>query len=243
MRVTGVIKGKPDTIVPGYKFELIRKPVSYEQAGKKVNPLGLKSWFVHVDGLVPNALLAVIHFGLIHIVILGTPLVTFQALCHMTTFQGNVLGKVVSFGDFFMTNRLQPWWHDTPNLAAGAYVHAYVLFYLVLAYIELFSFYFTGYDNNGKYPVAYSFVKKFFMYSFYIAAGFFLYLYVAMLFFALAWACLAAIINPASFLAITSAALTLIVTVLAKLRTARQRLKDLKANFEEKIKAHLAEAL
>ncbi len=80
----------------------------------------------------------------------------------------------------------------------------------------MLSFYLTGYDNNGKYPVKYSMSKRIIMISFYVTVGFFLFIYVAMLWFALVWALLAAILNPSVFLPYTAAALTLIATFTAK---------------------------
>jgi len=100
-----------------------------------------------VDGIVPNAALAVVHFLLILAVPIVTPIITFLALCEMTVLQGNVYGRPVSLYDFYTTNRLDPWWNNTPYLKEAAYVHIYVLIYLILAYLELVSFYMTGYDN------------------------------------------------------------------------------------------------
>jgi hypothetical protein len=74
----------------------------------------------------------------------------------------------------------------------------------------------TGYDNNGKFNVLYTVPKRFIMLSFYFALGFFLYLYISLLWFALVWAVLAAIFNPSVFLPYTAAALTLIGTFTAK---------------------------
>ena len=67
------------------------------------------------------------------------------------------------------------------------YRRVYVLVYLLFAYVEVLSFYLTGYDNNGKFPVRYSLVKKVLMFAFYTTLGLFLFLYFAMLWFVRVW--------------------------------------------------------
>ena len=70
----------------------------------------------------------------------------------------------MGFYDFYSTNRLDPWWYNTPGLDIIAYIHISVGVYLVFAYLEVFSFYLTGYDNQGKFPVTYTFPKRFVSY-------------------------------------------------------------------------------
>jgi len=220
-RIVGIKKGKPDKKSgeeDSMNIGFIRRP-----AGLKT---GLLSKFMGVDGLVPNAALALAHFILILIVPFITPVITFLALCEMTTLQGDVYAKPVTFFDFYSTNRLDPWWSKTPYLTEVAYLHIYVLVYLFFAYIEVFSFYLTGYDNQGKFTVQYTKVKRFFMIAFYVAIGIFLFLYVAMLWFTLVWAILAAIFNPSVFLPYTAAALTLVGTITAKLVQAKDKLES-----------------
>jgi len=92
----------------------------------------------------------------------------------------------------------------------------YVIAYMVLAILELTSYYLTGYDNNGKFNVKFTLVKKFSMYSFYISICVFLFMYFSMLWFALVWAVLAAIFNPSVYLPYSAAAITFMATVTAK---------------------------
>ena len=136
-------------------------------------------------------------------------------------------------------NRLDPWWNRTPYVTIVEYIHIYALVYLVFAYIEVLSFYLTGYENNGKFPVKYSILKKYFMYAFYSTLGIFLFLYIAMLWFVIVWALLAAILNPSVFLPYTAAALALIGTISARLIFYRVKYTDLINTFgkviEEKI--------
>ena len=54
------------------------------------------------------------------------------------------------------------------------------------------------------------------MISFYFTLGTFIFFYLAMLWFALVWAVLAAIINPSVFLPYTAAALTIVGTITSK---------------------------
>ena len=82
--------------------------------------------------------------------------------------------------------------------------------------IAFVSFYLAGYDNNGKFNVKFTLMKKFFMYSFYLSLCFFLLLYFSMLWFALVWAILASIFNPSVYLPYSAAALTLVATVTSK---------------------------
>ena len=164
-----------------------------------------------------------------------------MALCEMTTLQSNVYSSPVTVAHFFHVNRLDPWWNNTPYVDIVEYIHIYVIVYLVFAYVEVLSFYLTGYDNNGKFPVRYSRAKKYFMYGFYITLGVLLFLYFAMVWFVLVWVLLAAILNPSVFLPYTAAALALMATVSAKLIFYRKKyetvVEDFKAKIEENIGA------
>lgn len=185
-----------------------------------------------VDGILPNGLLAIVHFGLILIVPLVSPIITFIALSEQTVFQGNIYANPLTLRDFYSTNRLNPWWDNTPYLSTAAYIHLYVIFYLILAYTEVLSFYLTGYDNNGKFNVVYTLPKRFILISFLLSLCFFLYLYFAMLWFALVWAVLAAIFNPSVFLPYTAAALTLIGTFTAKYVGFEKKVSGMKKDIE-----------
>jgi hypothetical protein len=143
-RIIGVKKGMPerrkgDTGARPSTFGLIR--ISSGIKGSVIQQ------FMSVDGIVPNALLAIALFVLILIVPLATPVVSFLCLCEMTQLRGDVFKSKVNFSDFFNTNRMDPWWNNVPHLQQVSLVHLYVLFYLILAYTELISFYLTGYNN------------------------------------------------------------------------------------------------
>lgn len=118
--------------------------------------------------------------------------------------------------DFYATNRLDPWWDNTPYIVEAAYIHIYVLIYLVFAFIELVSFFMTGLDNNGKFPIKFKPAKRIIMIIFYVLLGIFIFYYIAMLWFALVWCLLSAILNPSKFLPYTAAALAFIGTIAAK---------------------------
>ena len=119
--------------------------------------------------------------------------------------------------DFYQTNRMSPWWDNTPHIDIFGYIHIYVLVYLVLAFIELISYYLTGFKNNGRFPIRYTWTKKILMGSFYVCIGIFLILYFAMFWFILVWAILAAILNPSKYLPYAAAALTLFTTIGVKI--------------------------
>jgi hypothetical protein len=231
-RIIGVKKGRPDKNSElKDSHGLIRIPSNLKNS--------ILSKFTSVDGIIPNGALAAVHFVLILIVPLVSPIITFFALCEMTVFRGDVFTKPVTLFDFYTTNRLDPWWNNIPHLKEAGYFHIYVLFYLFFAYIELVSFYLTGYDNNGKFNVTYTFWKRFFMLSFYVAIGIFLFLYVSMLWFALVWAVLAAIFNPSVFLPYTAAALTLVATFTSKLVHFKTKYETMKKDLENVIKEKL----
>jgi hypothetical protein len=190
---------------------------------------------VSVDGILPNAILALVHFIQILIIPIISPIIFFLALCEMTTLQGDVFARPVTFFDFYTTNRLDPWWKSTPYITEVAWIHLYVIGYLIFAYIEVFSYYLTGYDNIGKFKVKFTRLKKFITYSFYLSLGFFLLLYFSMLWFALVWAILASIFNPSAYLPYSAAALTLIATVTSKYQYIESRLRNLSKDLESVI--------
>jgi hypothetical protein len=146
----------------------------------------------------------------------------------MTTLQGNVYQKPASYMEFFDTNRMDPWWVRTPHVTLVNNIQIYTIFYLIFAYTEVLSYYLTGYDNNGKFPVKYSRAKQYFMYAFYSTLALYLFLYLAMVFFVIVWALLAAILNPSVFLPYTAAALALLGTFSAKLLHYKAKFESMK---------------
>ena len=150
----------------------------------------------------------------------------------MTTLQENIYERPVTFFDFYTTNQLEPWWNVTPYVKEVAWIHLYVVAYMIFALIELVSFYLTGYDNNGKFNVKFTLLKKFFTYSFYLSLAFFLLLYFSMLWFALVWAILASIFNPSVYLPYSAAALTLLATVTSKYQYILARLGNLSKELD-----------
>jgi hypothetical protein len=193
------------------------------------------SALVSVDGILPNALLAMVHFIQILIIPIISPVIFFLAVCEMATFRGDIFAKTVTFFDFYTTNKLDPWWDHIPYLEEVAWIHLYVIAYLFYAFVELISFYLTGYDNNGKFKVKFTMLKKFFIYSFYLSLGFFLLLYFSMLWFALVWAILASIFNPSVYLPYSAAALTLVATVTSKYQYIEARFRNLSKQLERVI--------
>lgn len=77
-RIVGIKKGKSEQAGTEDTFGLIRRPGGLKS--------GLLTRFMSVDGIVPNAALAFVHFILILIIPFITPIVTFLALCEMTVF-------------------------------------------------------------------------------------------------------------------------------------------------------------
>jgi len=80
-RIIGVKKGRAEKSIFNESADaslgIIRRPASL-----KTSIIGR---FMAVDGIVPNAALALVHFILILIVPIVTPIITFLALCEMTT--------------------------------------------------------------------------------------------------------------------------------------------------------------
>ena len=131
---------------------------------------------ISIDGILPNALLAIVHFIQILLIPIFSPIIFYLALCEMTTL--------------------------------------------------------SGYDNNGKFKVKYSLLKKFFTYSLYLSLIFFALLYFSMLCFVLVWAILASIFNPSVYLPYSAAALTLIGTVTSKYQQIEARFRNLTKELE-----------
>jgi hypothetical protein len=176
-----------------------------------------------------------VHFIQILIIPLISPIIFFLALCEMTTFRGGIFDVQITFFEFYTTNRMDPWWLYVPYLEEVAWIHLYVIGYMIFAFVELFSFYLTGYDNNGKFKVKFTMLKKYFIYSFYLSLSFFLLLYFSMLWFALVWAILASIFNPSVYLPYSVAALTLVATVTSKYQYIEARYRNLSKQLERVI--------
>ena len=98
-RIVGIKRGVlDDSFDPKMSHGLIRVNAvslveSYFKAkSMKVLLANIKRSFLSallsVDGILPNALLAVVHFIQILIIPIISPIIFFLALCEMTTFQG-----------------------------------------------------------------------------------------------------------------------------------------------------------
>ena len=81
----------------------------------------------------------------------------------------------------------------------------------------MISYYLTGLENNGRFPVKSTFGKKFLSNLFKILIGVFVMMYILFFWFVLVWAVLAAVINPNRFLPYAAAAMTLFTTFTIKL--------------------------
>jgi len=79
------------------------------------------------------------------------------------------------------------------------------------------------------------------MISFYVSIAFFLFIYIAMLWFVLVWAVLAAILNPSVFLPYTAAALTLIGTFAAKFVIYKSKFEELQKSLQKVVMDKLGE--
>ena len=88
--------------------------------------------------------MTVVHFLIILIVPFLTPVISFLAISTMTYLQEDIYAHPVYFFDFYMANRLDPWWKNIPHLDIFLYVQIIVLVYIVVALVELVSFYLTG---------------------------------------------------------------------------------------------------
>ena len=146
-RIVGIKKGVPDdSSDPKSSHGLIRVNASslvksvFDPRSIKLLLTSIKTTFlsalVSVDGILANALLAAIHFIQIAIIPIISPIIFFLALCEMTTFQGDVYARPVTFFDFYTTNRLNPWWRSTPYITEVAWIHLYVLASLIFALLE-----------------------------------------------------------------------------------------------------------
>jgi hypothetical protein len=188
---------------------------------------------ISIDGILPNALLAIVHFIQILLIPIFSPIIFYLALCEMTTLSDYIWFTAWDFYDFYTPSIMDPWWGgEIPYTSEVLWIHLYVIAYLMFALVEVVSFYLTGYDNNGKFKVKYSLLKKFFTYSLYLSLIFFALLYFSMLCFVLVWAILASIFNPSVYLPYSAAALTLIGTVTSKYQQIEARFRNLTKELE-----------
>ncbi|TNV88226.1 hypothetical protein FGO68_gene17400 [Halteria grandinella] len=201
------------------------------------------TYFIAIDGIIPNTILPIVHFCLILIVPLVSPFISFYALTLLTTLQGEVFQTPTSIFDFYYVNKLDPWWDNVPSVTLVLYIHIYVLAYLVFAYAEVFSYYLTGYQNNGKFAIMYTPARSVIMYGFYVGIFIYLFLYLLMAFFAVQWGILGAIFNPTVLLPYSAAILTFVATVGAKFAYYKAKVENLQNELENVIKEKLGTLL
>jgi len=104
------------------------------------------------------------------------------------------------------------------------YIHIYVLLYLFVVFLELISFYITGFNNNGRFPTRLSFLRKALTTFLNIILAIFLFMYYAMFWLIMTWSLLGAILNPSKFLPYATSVLTLFAVISAKIAMLRTQI-------------------
>ena len=145
--------------------------------------------------------------------------------------------------DFYNTDRMNPWWESLPYIEVFEYTHIFVLFYVVVAFCELISYYLTGFKNNGRFPIITSIPKKMLTTAFYFCIGVFFTFYFAMFWFILVWVILAAVLNPSKYLPYATAALTLFTTIGLKIVSYKLKYKNIFKKFEVIVTNRLIQAV
>lgn len=98
----------------------------------------------------------------------------------------------------------------------------------------------TGYDNNGKFPIQFTFVKRFISMAFYVLLGIFIFFYFALVWFAFVWCLLSAILNPSRFLPYSAAGLAFIGTLATKYVIYKAKYTFTMRQYQIKIAEQLA---
>lgn len=109
-------------------------------------------------------------------------------------------------------------------------------FYFLVAFTELISYYATGYDNNGKFLIKRSRLKKTLFTCFFATLGAFLVVYSIMILMIIVWAILGAVMNPSIFLPYAAAAGTLLAVVGTKMSSVEGFHKKIKIKVDNLIK-------
>ena len=138
---------------------------------------------------------------------------------------------------------MEPWWETTPHLDIFMYIHFYVVVYLVFAFIELVSYYLTGFNNNGRFPISYTLPKKILMSCYLVCLIIFFVLYYGMIWFILVWALIAAILNPSTYLPYGVAAMTFFATISTKLLIYQLKYEQVYKKYDKIITKKLDEVI
>jgi len=130
----------------------------------------------------------------------------------------------------------EPWWLEIPDIRYYFYANCLTAFYFLVAFIELISYYATGYDNNGKYLIKRSKMRVVLFVFFFGCLGIFLVVYSIVIVLVIVWAILGAVMNPSIFLPYAAAAGTLMAVVGAKLANVEGFHKKIKIKVDNLIK-------
>jgi hypothetical protein len=114
--------------------------------------------------------------------------------------------------------------------------------YIIAAFLELISYYFTGFKNNGRFPIVFTLLKKLLLAIFYLTIGIILVLYFGMACFVLVWMILAAVLNPSKNLPYATATLAFFTVIGVKIVTYKLKYKSIYNRFDGAIKARFSQA-
>jgi hypothetical protein len=140
----------------------------------------------------------------------------YMIISEQTLLQKDIYGVEYGVFHFMFANTKEPWWYNIPGIRIYFYMMSLPAFYCFVAFIELLSYYATGYDNNGKYLIKRSKLKKTLFTTFFACLGAFLVVYSIFLVLVMVWAILGAVMNPSIFLPYAAAAGTLLIFVKMK---------------------------
>ena len=115
------------------------------------------------------------------------------------------------------------------------YLLWFVALFYFIAFLELSSYYTVGYDNNGKFTIKKTFLKKLLSNLFLFLLALFTWLYVVMLVLVLSWSILGAIINPSKFLPYASASATFLMFIKSRLQSIENFIKDVYKELDDLI--------
>ena len=91
----------------GVKKYLVRIPSD--------NSSALLARLIRVEGAILNAVVGIIHFLMIVSFPIFLPAISFLAFSTMTWIQPDVYSKPLTMEDFFIPDKMDPWWHNIPK--------------------------------------------------------------------------------------------------------------------------------
>lgn len=243
--IKGIVEGTSSTTgaLIDESLGLIRRPIYVNEQNipmwrrirrlKRKYLTGVILYFKRTDGFLSIALNVIVNFFFIVLTPIPMVFMAYLTLAERTQFKADFYSTYYTIQHLARAEASSPWWNEVEDIHIFFYLLYFIAFFYFIAFLELSSYYTNGYDNNGKFTIKKTFLKKFVSNTFLLLLAIFTWAYMMMMVLILSWSILGAIINPSKFLPYASASSTFLFFIKSRLSSIEKFVKDVYKELDD----------